>query len=254
MEDSPAAGIDLVTDFPVIDPKIAVSGLLKGAVGCSTVIASNVVGSSVSEGFSSTQPDQGAEGSVVVSSPSLKRWKRRARMRFQERSDDSVSDCGGKRGLVFEEDKFQGRKKVRCEFLGSDIAANSIDVIVRSFNCGHIDCVVRDQDGLQWRFTGFYGDPKQASPEQSLLLLRRLAGMDNLPWIIGGDFNEIMWGDEKMGGLARCGAAMDNFREAIDCSGLMDLSFMGNKFTWCNRQFGGDVIWERLDRCFYNLG
>ncbi|KAL5756462.1 hypothetical protein ACOSQ2_021208 [Xanthoceras sorbifolium] len=121
------------------------------------------------------------------------------------------------------------------------------------------DCVGKflrvrvDQDGLRWRFTGFYGDPKQVSREQSWILLRRLAGMDNLPWIIGGDFNEIMWGNEKMGGLFRNGAAMDNFREAINCSGLMDLGFVGNKYTWCNRQFSGVVIWERLDRCLCNL-
>ncbi|KAL5859559.1 hypothetical protein ACOSQ4_000855 [Xanthoceras sorbifolium] len=129
----------------------------------------------------------------------------------------------------------------------------SVDVSVRSFNCGHIDCVVSDADGRKWRFTGFYGEPKQWLREQSWVLLRRLAGLDNLPWLIGGDFNEILRGDEKEGGLARMGSAMDGFREAVDSCNLLDMGFSGSKFTWCNRQFGGNVIWERLDRCFCNI-
>ncbi|KAL5740942.1 hypothetical protein ACOSQ2_030122 [Xanthoceras sorbifolium] len=131
---------------------------------------------------------------------------------------------------------------------------NSVDVTVRSFNCGHIDCIVSDADGRRWRFTGFYGEPKQWLREQSWVLLRRLAGLDNLPWLIGGDFNEILRGAEKEGGLARMGSAIDGFREAVDSCNLLDMGFSGNKFTWCNRQFGGNVIWERLDRCFCNIG
>ncbi|KAL5749548.1 hypothetical protein ACOSP7_024151 [Xanthoceras sorbifolium] len=76
---------------------------------------------------------------------------------------------------------------------------------------------------------------------QSWVLLRRLAGLDNLPWLIGGDFNEILRGAEKE-------------REAVDSCNLLDMGFSGNKFTWCNRQFGGNIIWERLDRCFCNIG
>ncbi|KAL5741976.1 hypothetical protein ACOSP7_028708 [Xanthoceras sorbifolium] len=113
---------------------------------------------------------------------------------------------------------------------------------------------ISDADGRRWRFTGFYGEPKQWLREQSWVLLRRLAGLDNLPWLIGGDFNEILRGAEKEGGLARMGSAMDGFREAVDSCNLLDMGFSGNKFTWCNRQFGGNVIWERLDRCFCNIG
>ncbi|KAL5806194.1 hypothetical protein ACOSQ4_028927 [Xanthoceras sorbifolium] len=46
------------------------------------------------------------------------------------------------------------------------------------------------------------------------------------------------------------GSAMDGFRAAVDSCNLLDMGFSGSKFTWCNRQFGGNVIWERLDRCF----
>ncbi|KAL5863359.1 hypothetical protein ACOSQ3_000873 [Xanthoceras sorbifolium] len=73
--------------------------------------------------------------------------------------------------------------------------------------------------------------------------------------MIGGDFNEILRGDENEGGVIRAGSAMDRFREVVDSCNLLDMGFSVSKFTWCNRQFGGNVIWERLDRCFsVNLG
>ncbi|KAL5842763.1 hypothetical protein ACOSQ3_013366 [Xanthoceras sorbifolium] len=50
------------------------------------------------------------------------------------------------------------------------------------------------------------------------------------------------------------GSAMDGFRKAVDSCNLLDIDFSGSKFTWCNRQFGENVIWERLDRCFSLYG
>ncbi|KAL5862295.1 hypothetical protein ACOSQ3_003581 [Xanthoceras sorbifolium] len=187
---------------------------------------------SISEGFSSTQPPKGEIVNTEVSSPTKKRWKRLARVRFKELVDEDVVMAGDKRGLEGDDADGHHSKKIR------------VDVSVRSFNSGHIDCVVSDADGQRWRFTGFYGEPKQWLREQSWVLLRRLAGLDNLPWLIGGDFNEILRGDEKDGGLVRMGSAMDGFREAVDSCNLLDMGFSGNKFTWCNRQFGGNVIWE----------
>ncbi|KAL5828458.1 hypothetical protein ACOSQ3_017926 [Xanthoceras sorbifolium] len=203
---------------------------------------------SISEGFSSTQPPKGEIVNAEVSSPTKKRWKRLARVRFKGLVDEDVVMTGDKRGLEGDDAVGHHSKKSRG---GS---RNSVDVSVRSFNCGHIDCVVSDADGRRWRFTGFYGEPKQWLREQSWVLLRRLAGLDNLPWLIRGDFNEILRGDEKEGGLARMGSAMDGFREAVDSCNLLDMGFSGSKFMWCNRQFGGNVIWERLDRCFCNIG
>ncbi|KAL5747731.1 hypothetical protein ACOSP7_024748 [Xanthoceras sorbifolium] len=49
----------------------------------------------------------------------------------------------------------------RIDF-GSGLALfwrDGVDVRVNSFSKGHIDSIV-SCDGLTWRFTGFYGDPK----------------------------------------------------------------------------------------------
>ncbi|KAL5819414.1 hypothetical protein ACOSQ4_023256 [Xanthoceras sorbifolium] len=64
---------------------------------------------------------------------------------------------------------------------------------------------------------------------------------------MGGDFNEILKDEEKLGGSCRNSGAMARFRRAVDDCNLMDMGFRGDRFTWNNRQFNGGLIQERLD-------
>ncbi|KAL5817683.1 hypothetical protein ACOSQ3_026061 [Xanthoceras sorbifolium] len=107
---------------------------------------------------------------------------------------------------------------------------------------------LRDLDGQFWRFTGFYGDPRGDMRFHSWNLLRRLARLSKLPWLVGGDFNEVLLLDEKLGGRVKTLSALSNFRDAVDDCCLMDMGFRGYKFTWSNRQDGRELIQERLDR------
>lgn len=82
-------------------------------------------------------------------------------------------------------------------------------------------------------------------------LIRRLCDMDNLPWLMGGDFNEIMFDYEKNGGYYRARNLLEEFRNTLDDCHLKDMGFSGNIFTWKgNRR--GHHIWERLDRFISN--
>ncbi|TXG57285.1 hypothetical protein EZV62_018598 [Acer yangbiense] len=74
------------------------------------------------------------------------------------------------------------------------------DVTVLSMSLGHIDARVRMEDGYLWRFSGFYGNPNPSFRRVSWDLLRRLQAVDTLPWVCGGDFNELLNLDEKLGG------------------------------------------------------
>jgi len=41
---------------------------------------------------------------------------------------------------------------------------------------------------------------------------------------------------------------MEKFREVLDECNLLDLGYMGNKFTWSKNFPNGGMVWERLDR------
>ena len=73
-----------------------------------------------------------------------------------------------------------------------------------------------------------------------------------MPWLVIGDFNEILEQLEKDGGAQRREVQMDLFRNTLKNCQLSDLGFIGPKFTWVNSQVDGTFIRERLDRAIAN--
>lgn len=78
-----------------------------------------------------------------------------------------------------------------------------------------------------------------------------------LPWIILGDLNIILDDSKRRGGNPSLHCAMEDFCTFIDARGFINLSFSGNKFSWCNGQgvwrvvgldwiVGLDEVWPRL--------
>ena len=78
-------------------------------------------------------------------------------------------------------------------------------------------------------------------------LLRRLSSLFNLSWLYFGDFNEILYPNEKCGGQDQNLNMVIRFREAIQDCNLVDLGCKGYYFTWSNHRFGPYLIEERLD-------
>jgi hypothetical protein len=77
--------------------------------------------------------------------------------------------------------------------------------------------------------------------------MRNLKGNNDLPWVMMGEFNEILYLHEKEGGNPRSQQYMSAFREALlDCK-LEDLGFIGDNFTWHRGR-----IREHLDRAVAN--
>ena len=78
------------------------------------------------------------------------------------------------------------------------------DVWLKSCSNTHIDVVVCEGNGAQpWRATGFYGHPDSGMRPISWKLLESLKSQCHMPWIVFGDFNEILNSDEKLGWLDR---------------------------------------------------
>ncbi|XP_075654705.1 uncharacterized protein LOC142624853 [Castanea sativa] len=126
-----------------------------------------------------------------------------------------------------------------------------IDVTVKTFSPHHIDALL-NSGGTLWRFTGFYGHPATAKRWESWDLLRHLHSVGSYPWLLMGDFNEILHPDEYWGKGARPFTQIIEFQRVVDDCSLLDLGFEGPKFTWCNNRFQGNLVYERLDRGLYN--
>lgn len=81
---------------------------------------------------------------------------------------------------------------------------SSMRVDVQTYSPHHIDAIVNEaQRSMKWRFTGFYGHPETCKREESWMLLEQLSGKMDLPWVIMGDFNEILHARKKVGGNQR---------------------------------------------------
>ncbi|KAL5537605.1 hypothetical protein UlMin_045703 [Ulmus minor] len=140
----------------------------------------------------------------------------------------------------------EGRSGGLCLFW-----SDTISVQLLSGSKGHIDVLVTSHNSLCWRFTGLYGNPDSSLRIHFWNLLKRLGDSSYLPWLCGGDLNEILFSHEKQGGADRAHYLMSNFRETLNYCGLADLGFRGPKFTWC-RGKAKNLIQERLDRMLGN--
>lgn len=64
-----------------------------------------------------------------------------------------------------------------------------------------------------------------------------------------GDFNDISKPSEKFGGRPPNQGKINNFNNFLNTCGLLDLGFMGTRFTWTNGMTNGQVIRTRIDKC-----
>ncbi|XP_019263677.1 PREDICTED: uncharacterized protein LOC109241389 [Nicotiana attenuata] len=72
-------------------------------------------------------------------------------------------------------------------------------------------------------------------------------------WLMGGDFNDVIMAQEKLGGKAVNQKRAKSILESLNYCNLFDLGFKGCNFTWSNhRRKGKGLIMERLDRIFAN--
>lgn len=100
---------------------------------------------------------------------------------------------------------------------------------------------------------GFYGNPEKEKRRDSWELIKSLQGLDNLLWILGGDFNEVMYDNGKQGGKPKSQRELDEFKATLSLCHLVDLGYRGDRFTWKRRDRKGDIIKERLDRFVANM-
>lgn len=105
------------------------------------------------------------------------------------------------------------------------------DITIRGYNRNLIDCMIKEVHGeREWRFILFNGDLVVSNRHVTWELLKGLSQDPDAPWVVGGDFNEVLSNEEKTG-APRPERQMMAFRETLDECGLRDLGFNGHKFT-----------------------
>ncbi|GLT35041.1 hypothetical protein SLA2020_095260 [Shorea laevis] len=120
---------------------------------------------------------------------------------------------------------------------------NATELSLLSYSKNHIDMAIEGLGGCKWRFTGFYGHPERCNRRHSWSLLQELAGRESLPWLVCGDFNDILSQEEKLGGCPQPDWMLQGFNEVVADCGLTEVQMAGGTFTW---RRGG--VREKLDR------
>ncbi|KAL4352786.1 hypothetical protein GQ457_06G015250 [Hibiscus cannabinus] len=124
----------------------------------------------------------------------------------------------------------------------------NITVSLLSYPSIHIDVNVTVVSG-SFHFSGFHGHCVDKNKHLTWSTIDRLSSSSTLPWIVGGDFNEILCHSEKEGGRRKLPGFLDTFRDCVDRNHLVDCKPISGWFTWLyTNSVSGTVIQERLDR------
>lgn len=124
---------------------------------------------------------------------------------------------------------------------------DTLQVNLLSFSNSHIDVEVI-QGESKFRFTGMYGTFYRQRKHEDWELLDRLRNDSNLPWLLGGDLNDILCWNERAGGRRKSRVEMDCFRDALERNGLWDIKPSRGWFTWHHGDIKDTHIKQRLDR------
>lgn len=84
------------------------------------------------------------------------------------------------------------------------------------------------------------------------MVLLELTNSSNVPWVIMGDFNDLLSKEEKSGGIPHPNWLYQGFRKAIVDSNLSDISMTSHKLTWSRDRWTVNFLDERLDRAITN--
>lgn len=90
--------------------------------------------------------------------------------------------------------------------------------------------------GLSFNATFTYGDPEVPRRQAVWDEISTLAAGRSGPWILTGDFNEILANEEKSGGSVRSERSFANFRNFLAQNDLFDLQHTGNFLSWRGQQ------------------
>ncbi|GKU96985.1 hypothetical protein SLEP1_g10165 [Rubroshorea leprosula] len=82
--------------------------------------------------------------------------------------------------------------------------------------------------------------------------LKQFSQSINGPWVVIGDFNDVTAQNENFDGNLVPQYRICAYTDCMNSCDLLDIGFMGPKFTWVNKRDNHQLIRERLDRAWAN--
>ncbi|KAI5336490.1 hypothetical protein L3X38_015758 [Prunus dulcis] len=129
----------------------------------------------------------------------------------------------------------------------------NVKVEILSATKNMIDTIVTNaSDSSLARVSWVYGPPHYRDKARFWDSLDRFSWNNNTPWLCTGDFNELLWQHEKSGGNPILHSTPRCLQRFMDSNSLLDLGYIGQRFTWQNNHVDGSFIQERIDRGLVN--
>lgn len=112
-----------------------------------------------------------------------------------------------------------------------------IDVLVESSTDQGVTFTIQGNNVPLCRITAIYANCNRLERESLWQYLTHIGMTNDIPWIVGDDFNTILSGDEKKGGNNPDTRGMQDFRECIINAGFSDAVFnemlyQKTRITW----------------------
>ena len=85
---------------------------------------------------------------------------------------------------------------------------------------------------LSWILSAVYASPRSAERYILWENLIKVVGLHNKPWVIAGDFNEPLLGEDKFGGRPVSISRSLLLKDCLDKCNMVDMGFSGPRYTW----------------------
>lgn len=127
-----------------------------------------------------------------------------------------------------------------------------VNILRSSSQVVHCDVVIKClRSKVLISFVYGYNEGKDRLPLWQDLI--DLGQNSNVPWMCLGDFNAILSDSDRISRASPNLQDIDDFRQCLSLANLVELPFIGPKFSWSNKQLNGARIWSKIDRVLGNL-
>ncbi|XP_013688947.2 uncharacterized protein LOC106392690 [Brassica napus] len=132
---------------------------------------------------------------------------------------------------------------------------DTISVRIRHQSSQAVTCEVKIQGTAPFVYTAIYASNERSERTDlwvELLNTYQTHSLDSVPWMLGGDFNQIVHPTEHShADVNFLSASMVKLKDCLHHMSLYDLRYQGSFFTWSNKQPDFPIA-KKLDRLLIN--